>query len=179
MESNNRKKEDKEKEVSKNQLDCRKGKDPPSRKVQSPEQQKGGGTEYPGIHRKKTMSCTSEEMSPRSVYDDKSDCGSELSGGYASDRANSPPHPMPLTKEQKEKRAECLWRRHDKRQNTNNCEGKISWRVFWKKQYYNTRDTYNCHYCLSGYKPCSEHQVDVSNSWLEMLLKSEDPVLIP
>ena len=151
------------------------------RKGASQKRIKGWGTENLDIHREKSMSSVYGEVTPRSAYneDDKSECGSELSGGYSSDRTPTPPPPMPLTKEQKQKRAECLWRRHDKRQNTINCEGKISWRVFWKKQYYNTRDSNNCHYCLSGHKPCNKHQVDVSNSWLEDLLKSEDPVLIP
>ena len=86
---------------------------------------------------------------------------------------------MPLTKEQKQKRAECLWKRHDKRQNTIGYGGKVTWRVFWKKQFYNTRDSNNCHVCLGGYKPCSKHQEDISNDYLKMLLKSEYPVLIP
>ena len=124
------------------------------------------------------MSCSSQASTPRGLYEDKSECGSEMSGGYSSDRAVTPPPPMPLTKEQKQKRAECLWKRHDPRKNTIGEKGKVTWRVFWKKKYYNTRDSNNCFYCLSNWKPCSKHQEDISNNYLESLLKSEDPVLI-
>ena len=112
---------------------------------------------------------SSSTSSPGALLSRSNSVGSELSGGYAEEEAV-------LSYQSRKERAACLWKRHDKRKNVVSGDVVVA-RVFWKKSCC-SRTRNNCFYCLSKGR-CWNHQVEVSKEDLELLFKSQDPVLIP
>jgi hypothetical protein len=113
---------------------------------------------------------SSSASSPGAVLSRSNSVSSELSGGYAEEETV-------LSYQDRKERAACLWKRHDKRKNVVFGDVVVA-RVFWKKSCC-ARTRNNCFYCLSRVGKCWNHQVEVSKEELELLLKSQDPILIP